>query len=139
MKTLAALLPLAALAACSTYPPGGPWPGPGPGPYPGSVANTEWRVVAVNGRATPPVGEFFMDFEATTFGSKFGCNGMGADYFQRGNIIDAGPVMGTKIACPDMSYEIQAHAILERDMVATWNGPSALRLSNPAGLIDLRR
>lgn len=131
---LLTLAPLAALAACTTYP-----PGPGPGPYPGSVANTDWRVVGVNGRATPPSGEFFMNFQTTTFVSKFGCNGMGADYVQRGDIIDAGPVIGTKMACPDMSYEIQAHAVLDRDMRAVWNGPGVLRLANGGGTIDLRR
>ena len=134
MKKLLALTPIAALAACSTL------PGPGPGPYPGSVAGTSWRVVAVNGRAAPARPDvFFMEFAATRFGSKFGCNGMGADYVQRGNIIDAGPVIGTRLACPDMSYEIQASAVLEPPMVATWSGPSALRLSSPGGTIDLKR
>lgn len=134
MKLLLALAPLAALAACSTYP-----PGPGPGPFPGSVANTDWRVVAVNGRATPPAGEFFMNFEQATFGAKFGCNGMGADYVQRGNIVDPGPVTGTMMACPDMSYENQARIILDNDLIATWSGPTALRLSNRGGTIELRR
>ena len=122
---------LAALAACSTLPP--------PGPPAGSVANTQWRVAAVNGRATPATGDFSMRFEQNRLGAKFGCNGMGADYVQRGNIIDAGPVIGTKMACPDMSYEIQGGAVLQRDMLATWNGPAMLRLSNGAGTIDLRR
>ena len=131
MKTLLAIASFAALAACSTTP-------VVPIPYP-SVANTDWRVVAVNGRATPPAGEFFMNFEQSTFGSKFGCNGMGADYIQRGNVIDPGPVTGTLIACPDMSYENQARIILDADMIATWGGPQALRLSNRGGTIDLRR
>lgn len=134
MKKLIALTPVAALAACSMVPP------PGPAPYPATVAGTSWRVVAVNGRPTPARPDlFFMNFAATSFGSKFGCNGMGADYVQRGNIIDAGPVIGTKMACPDMSYEIQAHGVMEPVMTATWNGPSALRLSSSGGTIDLRR
>ena len=115
-------------------------PPPGPAPYPATVAGTNWRVVAVNGRAAPERPDlFFMNFAATSFSSKFGCNGMGADYIQRGNIIDAGPVMGTKMACPDMSYEIQAAAVLDPEMVATWDGPAALRLSSSGGTIDLRR
>lgn len=132
MLKIVYLTPLAALVACTSMPP--PY-----GPSPGSVANSNWRVIAVNGRPTPPAGEFYMNFEQTRFGSKFGCNGMGADYVQRGNIIDAGPVIGTKMACPDMSYEIQAHGVLERDMVATWRGPGNLSLTNQAGSIDLRR
>ena len=132
MRKLLILGALAATAAgCASIPPYGPGPG--------GVANTSWRVVAVNGRATSPTGEFFMNFAPATFTSKLGCNGMGADYVQRGNIIDAGPVIGTKMACPDMSYEIQAHAVLERDMLATWNGPAALRLSSSGGTIELRR
>lgn len=127
-------MPLAALAACSMVPP------PGPGPYPGNIASTSWRVVAVNGRAAPARPDvFFMNFDGARFSAKFGCNGMGADYVQRGNIVDAGPVMGTKMACPDMSYEIQAGAVLDSPMLATWNGPAALRLSSPGGTIDLQR
>lgn len=125
----------AGLAGCApAYP-----PGPNPGPYPGSVAGTDWRVVAVNDRATPPAGEFFMNFEARRFGAKFGCNGMGADYVQRGDIIDPGPVVGTQMACPDMSYETQAGVVLANDMRAEWNGPGALRLVNRGGSIALRR
>lgn len=132
MKNLLMITTLVATAGCAGY-------FPPPGPVFQSVVNTQWRVVAVNGRATPPVGEYFMRFAPATFSAKFGCNGMGADYVQRGNIIDAEPVMGTKIACPDMFYEIQAHGVLERDMQATWNGPAALRLASSGGTIDLRR
>lgn len=132
MKKLLLIAAMAATAGCAgTFPP--------PGPAFMSVADTDWRVVAVNGRATPTVGEFYMRFQPATFGAKFGCNGMGADYVQRGNVIDAGPVIGTKMACPDMSYEIQASRVLEPLMVANWNGPASLRLSSSGGTIDLRR
>lgn len=136
MKKLLALTSIAALAACSMLPP----PGPGPGPNPGSPSNSSWRVVAVNGRPAPAnPSAFFMNFAPATFSSKFGCNGMGADYVQRGAIVDAGPVIGTKMACPDMSYEIEAGRVLDPPMLATWNGASSLRLTSPGGTIDLRR
>ena len=131
MKWLAAASLALTAAACAALIP--------PGPMPRSVANTDWRVVAINGRATPRVGEFTMRFENIRFGAKFGCNGLGADYVQRGDIIDPGPVIGTKMACPDMSYEFQGSNVLSQDMRTLWNGPGSLRLVNRAGTIDLRR
>ena len=131
-KLLATAALAAAVAACAPVYPPGPMPG-------GSVAGTNWRVVAINGRATPTIGQFFMNFEQIRFGAKFGCNGLGADYVQRGNIIDPGVVIATRMACPDMSYEYQGSTVLQQDMLATWSGPGALRLSNRGGTIDLRR
>ncbi len=137
MRRILAIAALAAAAAaCTQWMP----PGPGPGPIPGGgVAGTNWRVVAVNNRATPRMGEFYMRFQARTFGAKFGCNGIGGDYIQRGNIIDPGATTGTLMACPDMTYEAQGSAVLQQDMRANWNGPRALRLANRGGTIDLRR
>lgn len=130
-KLLATAALAAAVAACAPVLP--------PGPMPMSVAGTNWRVVAINGRATPPAGQFFMNFEQIRFGAKFGCNGLGADYVQRGSIIDPGVVIATRMACPDMSYEYQGTTVLQQDMLATWSGRAALRLSNRGGTIDLRR
>ena len=129
---IAAALAVTVSACASIVPP----PGPGPG---GSVAGTNWRVVAVNSRATPRMGEFYMRFEQSRFGAKFGCNGLGADYVQRGYIIDPGPVIGTQMACPDMSYERQGGIVLSQDMRTVWRGPASLRLVNRGGTIDLRR
>ena len=130
-KLLAAATLVVTAAACTpVYP---------PGPMPGSVAGTSWRVAAVNGRATPRMGDFTMRFDARTFGAKFGCNGIGGDYVQRGNIIDPGATTGTLMACPDMTYEAQGSRILQQDMRVIWNSLGALRLANRGGTIDLRR
>lgn len=131
LLAMAASLAVTASACTSILPP--------PGPGPGSVAGTNWRVVAVNDRPTPRMGEFTMRFEQSRFGAKFGCNGLGADYVQRGTIIDPGAVIGTQMACPDMSYERQGGIVLSQDMRTVWNGPRALRLVNRGGTIDLRR
>jgi heat shock protein HslJ len=106
---------------------------------PAALAGTHWRVAAINRRATPPAGPFFINFDASRLSAKFGCNGLGANYSQAGETITAGPVMGTRMACPDMSFETQGSAILAQPMRAIWNGGDRLTLSNSAGSIDLAR
>lgn len=133
MRILLVAAALAATAGCAGY------LQPPPGPVVQSVANTNWRVVAVNGHETPETGEFYMRFGPATFSSKFGCNAIGGEYIQRGDIVDTERTAGTLMACPDMSYEAQGGAIISLDMRATWSGPRTLRLANRAGAIDLRR
>ena len=106
----------------------------------GSIAGSNWRVVAVNGRPTPPTGDFHINFEADRFGARFGCNGMGANYRQDGDMIVPGPVIGTKMACPDMSFENDAGAVLSQPLRMQWSGNGRLRLSSgPMRTIDLVR
>ena len=106
---------------------------------PASLAGSNWRVTAVNSRPTPPGDTFFMQFEQARVGAKFGCNGLGADYEQSANVLNLGPVMGTKMACPDMSFEIQGGAILGQPMTMNWSGGDRLTLTNVAGRIELAR
>jgi heat shock protein HslJ len=106
---------------------------------PTSLAGTNWRVVSVNGRPTPPGGDYYVQFEANRVGAKFGCNGMGADYNQTANVLDLGPVIATRMACADMSFETQGGAILDRPMTMSWSGGDRLTLTNAAGRIDLTR
>ena len=100
---------------------------------------TRWRVVAINGRPTPPNGDFSMQFENGQLSAKFGCNGMAATYTQNGATLDAGPVMGTKMACPDMSWETQGGAILGQVMTVHMRDRNRIDLSSGAGTIELRR
>jgi heat shock protein HslJ len=105
-----------------------------------TLANTRWRVAAVNDRSTPSQGDFYLNFDADRFSAKFGCNGMGANYRQDGDLIVPGPVMGTKMACPDMSFEIAAGQVLSQPLRLTWAGSDRLRLSSgPGRTIDLVR
>ena len=107
---------------------------------PTSLAGTNWRVAAVNGRPTPSGPLFYMNFEADRFGAKFGCNGMGADYSQDGNNLVPGPVIGTKMACPDMSFENDAGLVLSQPLRMQWQDGDHLRLSSgPQRTIDLVR
>ena len=106
---------------------------------PTSLAGTNWRVTAVNGRPTPPSDRFSMQFEAGRISAKFGCNGLGSSYTQTANVLDLGPVMGTRMACSDMSFEQAGSAILNQPMTMSWNGGDRLTLSNASGRIELAR
>ena len=109
--------------------------------YPGSGAmmltGTNWRVVSINGRQTPP-RNFYMNFIPDRIGAKFGCNSLGAGYSVAGNILTAGAIMATRMACPDMSFETQGSAILSLPMSIAGGG-DRLVLSNRNGSIELVR
>ncbi len=109
--------------------------------YPGgpvtNLNGTNWRVVAINGTRTP-ASNFYVNFMPDRVSAKFGCNTLGAGYTQTGNVLDAGAVMATRMACPDMSFENQGSAILERPMTISGLG-DRLTLSNRAGTIELMR
>ena len=106
---------------------------------PAALAGTNWRVAAINGRSTPPAGQFFMNFEAARIGARFGCNNLGAGYSLADDTITTGAVMATRMACPAMSFETQGSTILERPMRTVWSGGDRLTLSNERGSIELMR
>jgi len=129
-------------------PPQGNYPGqpgysgqpsyPAPG-APGAMllSGTNWQVVAINGRPTP-AHDFYVNFMPDRMSSKFGCNSLGAGYSQQGNVLTAGAVMATRMACADMSFENQGSAVLALPMTVSGMG-NHLTLSNRAGSIDLVR
>lgn len=164
--TTALILPLLALGACATpyaddpygpqgYPPQGyppqPYPDPYPQPYPPPPAppvagvpappldRTRWRVVAINGRPVPPTGDYSMEFDAGKLSAKFGCNGIGAGYTQSGPTIDAGVLIATRMACPDMSWETQGIAVIDQVMQVSATAPNRVTLTSSAGSIELMR
>ena len=100
---------------------------------------TRWRVVAINGRPTPPGADYSIQFEDGRLSAKFGCNGLGASYTQTGATLDAGTVIATRMACPDMSFEREGSAILDQVMTIRMQGPSRISLTGSAGSIDLQR
>ena len=105
------------------------------------LAGTDWRVTAINGRATPdgPVA-YSMDFEAMRVGARFGCNVIGGEYRLSGGVLTTNALVMTEMACgePASGFEAQGCAILRQRMyLAEANG--RLTLSNPAGTIVLLR
>ena len=107
---------------------------------PSGLAGTNWRVVTVNGRPTPAEGQYFIQFDANRLSAKFGCNGMSGSYNQNGNVVTAGPLAATRMACPEpaMGLENQGGAILGQPVTVRSSG-DITTLSNSVGRIELRR
>jgi len=102
---------------------------------------TRWHVVAIDGRATPPSGDYHVQFTRTEISGRFGCNGFGGRYAIVGDLMSAGEVRSTMMACvePAMSFERDGYAVLNRPMQMRWTSDRQLTLSNGAGSIDLQR
>ena len=102
-----------------------------------NLANTNWRVVAVNGRVAPMSGHY-LNFMPDRVSGKFGCNTIGAGYSVTGNRLSAGALLMTRMACQNDSLEAEATAIMARPMTITESG-DRLTLSNSIGTIELTR
>jgi heat shock protein HslJ len=113
---------------------------------PRSLDGTNWHVAAVNGKATPESDRYRMSFEGDRISARFGCNSGGASYSVAGDVISAGPVMSTKMAClpvteqpgpGPMEFENMGFSVLAQPMRMRWQSGTRLTLSNAAGSIVL--
>ncbi|MEO6581149.1 MAG: META domain-containing protein [Sphingomicrobium sp.] len=104
-----------------------------------TLERTRWRVTRINGRPVPRQGDYHLDFQSGQIAAKFGCNSIGGSYSQTGTTLDAGAMIGTQMACGNMSFETQAQAILAQLMTIQVMGLNRLTLSNARGTIDLMR
>jgi len=101
------------------------------------LANTNWRVVAINGRPVPPSGHY-LNFMPDRLSGKFGCNSIGAGYAVARNMLSAGAIMMTQMGCRDGSFEDQGTAIFAQPMTISQMG-ERLTLRNRVGTIELTR
>ena len=111
-----------------------------PGTVGGVLADSHWRVAAVNGRATPDLPKYRMDFTVDRVSAGFGCNGMGGAYKLDRDMLSAGPMMGTKMFCgePAQRFESQGSAVLNMPVRVRFS-PGRATLTNNAGVIELER
>jgi len=102
---------------------------------------TRWHVTAVDGRATPATGDYHVQFTRNEISGRFGCNGFGGRYAIVGDIITAGEIRSTMMACsePAAGLESRGFAVLNRPMQMRWTSGRQLTLSNGAGSIALQR
>jgi heat shock protein HslJ len=101
---------------------------------------TRWHVTAVDGRATPPQGDYHIEFRDGQITGRFGCNGWGGAYAVSGETIVASRIVSTMMACPDpaATFESEGLPVLRQPMRWAFAG-ERLTLSNSAGSIALQR
>jgi heat shock protein HslJ len=102
---------------------------------------TTWRVIAVDGRATPPSGDYSMSFTGRELGARFGCNHVGGRYSVAGELLTATEVRSTLMGCPEpaSTFERDGLTVLGSPMRISWSSGNRLTLSNAAGSIALER
>lgn len=113
-----------------------------PPPAIAELAGTKWHVVSVNGRQTPPKGDYSIRFGSdSAFGARFGCNAMGGDFRIAGGTLTVEHLISTLMGCgePSASFESQGSAILQLPMQVAFTSMGRMSLSNSAGSIALDR
>ena len=112
---------------------------PGPPPL-ADLAGTSWRVVLVNGRPTPAVGDYTVRFDrGGNLGARFGCNAMGGRYTMVGGTLTVRDLSQTLMGCPEpaATFEREGAAVLSQPMEVSFTSNDRMGLSNAAGGIAL--
>jgi heat shock protein HslJ len=102
---------------------------------------THWHVVAINGHATPAMGNYELGFQNRQIVGQFGCNQFGGDYQITHDILTTSAIRMTMMACmePAASFEAWGGSILAQPMRMNWTSGRQLTLSNAGGSIALER
>ena len=112
--------------------------GPPPGTGIGTLAETNWRVTSIDGIRVPN-NNFYMNFLPDRVAAKFGCNAIGASYSTKGNTLDLGAALATRMACADMTFENKATRIIALPLRVDLTNPEVMILTNASGTIELAR
>lgn len=104
------------------------------------LGGTNWRVVAVDGRPTPAVGDYSVRFDSRGgIGTRFGCNAMGGQYRLTGDLLTVSNLASTLMGCPEpaATFERDGAEVLGQPMRLASTSNGRLSLSNAAGSIAL--
>ena len=107
----------------------------------GALADTAWRVTAIDGRAQRLPRPATMRFTANRIEGNGGCNRFGGSYALERDRLSAGPLMSTRMACagPGMRVEQRLLEILGAPVRVERRGDRVMILSNAKGSVTLRR
>ena len=104
----------------------------------GTLAQTNWRVLSIDGQRVPN-GGFYINFLPDRMSAKFGCNIIGSGYKVRGMTLTAGALMSTRMACADNAFETKASNILSAPLQVDLSNPERMLLTNKRGTIELAK
>lgn len=71
---------------------------------PATLADTDWRIVAIDGEAVDG-DAYVMQFSADRLDGQAGCNHFSGRYRQAHGLLRPGPVLSTRMACPGRRME----------------------------------
>ena len=110
-------------------------------PPPPMVANTSWQIIGID--LEPVSGENYrLEFGEARLSAVAGCNRLSASFTEAEQVITAGPVASTRMACrgPAAAHERSLLRVLSAPMrIMAWEGGEMLVLVNEAGQIQARR
>lgn len=78
---------------------------------PENLDQTHWRILSINSFIIEPERGAELSFDGKRMSGTIGCNRLGAEYSFDGKALLVGPVMATKMACPE-PVSGQEHALL---------------------------
>lgn len=108
---------------------------------PATLADTRWRIVAINGADVSREDGYEMAFEADRLSGRAGCNRFGGSYRVSSDGFQAGPLAMTRMACPGarMAHEQAVSRILSGRVRLYYPDGDTLLMRGEAGEIRLRR
>ena len=105
-----------------------------------SLAATAWSIVAIAGRPVSGAN-YTLQFDAARLSGQAGCNRFSGPYALAGDRLTAGPIMSTRMACPEprMGHERRALQVLRGPVTMSYPNGDTLVLTGNGGTIRLRR
>lgn len=136
MKILS-LLPF--LAACTTVT-GDENASSAPSAEHASLAESAWLIVGIDGESVSGT-DYNLLFGPSRMGGQAGCNRFSGDYSISGGRLTSGPLMATRMVCPEprMGHERKAMALLARPVTIRFLAGNALLLTSENGSLRLTR
>lgn len=99
------------------------------------LINARWVLRELNGKPVKPAADVYIHFsDKVTANGFLGCNQFNGKYISDGAGIKIGPLMSTKMACPDESIENQFRNALET-AASYYTDDKYLYLKNDNGVL----